>query len=59
MFKNLTCRTLAPEGLAGIKSITPRCSKIYENCMKNNIIRKYLNELKELEMPATALGIFY
>ena len=47
------------ESMSEIKSVIPRCTKIYENAMKNDIIRNYMTELKENQMPATGLALLY
>ena len=47
------------QNMTEIKSVIPRCTKIYENAMKNDIIRNYMTELKENQMPATGLALLY
>ena len=47
------------QNMSEIKSVIPRCTKIYENAMKNDIIRNYMTELKENKMPATGLALLY
>jgi len=47
------------EGYGGMEDDAPTCAAIYANVVKNPVVAKFIQELKDAKTPYTGMGILY
>ena len=50
---------LFTKGCEGMRQNAPKCAAIYENLVKNPVVKQFIQELKDAKTPFSGMGILY